>query len=126
MGSKVNVIGTPLITCGLQPKTGYFRDGSCSTGEDDRGLHTVCAVVDEAFLAFSKSMGNDLVTPVPAYDFPGLKPGDHWCLCASRWKEAYLEGAAPPIILEATHEKTLEIIDLEVLLEYATQLPGNA
>ena len=95
--------------------TGYFRNGKCETDPSDRGLHVVCAKMTQAFLIFTKNMGNDLSTPLPQYQFPGLKPGDCWCLCALRWKEAYLAGIAPPVVLEATHEKALEIIDLEIL-----------
>ena len=99
--------------------TGFYRDGCCKTGLDDIGTHTVCAVMTEEFLNFTKSKGNDLSTPVPDYHFPGLKPGDRWCLCASRWHEAYLAGMAPRLILEATHEKTLQYVSFEVLEEYA-------
>jgi hypothetical protein len=121
-----NVIGTALQPCGLDPKTGFYRDGLCSTDAQDRGLHTVCAVVSDEFLEYSRAQGNDLVTPIPAFDFPGLKAGDRWCLCASRWKEAYLAGVAPQVVLNATHGKTLEIIDLDALLEFAVDIPSNA
>lgn len=126
MQNPINVIGTALQPCGTRLKTGFYRDGRCNTDEDDRGLHTVCAVVDEPFLLFSRERGNDLMTPVPQFDFPGLKPGDRWCLCATRWKEAWEHDEAPPVILEATHQRTLDIISLETLLEYATEMPGNA
>ena len=99
-----NVLGGELQPCSLQPRTGYFRNGCCETGPEDTGLHTVCAVMTAEFLAFSKSVGNDLSTPVPDYGFPGLKPGDRWCLCAPRWKEALDAGMAPKVVLEATHE----------------------
>ncbi|NBC24950.1 MAG: DUF2237 family protein [Bacteroidetes bacterium] len=114
-----NVFGEPLQSCCKDPLTGYFRDGYCKTDASDRGTHTVCAVVTKAFLRFSKSKGNDLMTPRPQYQFPGLKPGDKWCLCALRWKEAYEAGVAPKVVLEATNEKTLEYIPLKDLVKYA-------
>jgi uncharacterized protein (DUF2237 family)/uncharacterized membrane protein len=114
-----NVFGEPLQSCCTDPLTGYFRDGYCKTDATDRGTHTVCAVVTKAFLEFSKSRGNDLMTPRPEYQFPGLKPGDKWCLCALRWKEAMEAGVAPKVVLEATNEKTLEYIDLSDLVKYA-------
>ena len=114
-----NVLGTELQPCSLDPVTGFYRNGCCETGPHDTGLHTVCAVMTEAFLAYSRSVGNDLSTPVPDYNFPGLKPGDHWCLCAPRWKEALDAGAAPNLVLEATHEETLAIVPLDVLRPYA-------
>ena len=112
------VLWTPLISCCLAPKTGYYRDGFCNSGIDDTGKHVVCAIMTEEFLQFSKSKGNDLITPMPFYQFPGLKAGDKWCLCVSRWKEAYLEGVAPPVLLEATHEKALKYVSFESLLEH--------
>ncbi len=121
-----NVLGTELQPCGVAPKTGFFRDGSCNTDDQDRGLHTVCAVVSDEFLQYSKDQGNDLVTPIKEFGFHGLKAGDRWCLCASRWKEAHLAGVAPPVALEATHAKTLDIIDLDTLLNYAVDIPHNA
>lgn len=99
--------------------TGFYRNGCCETGPDDLGLHTVCALVDDDFLAFSRSVGNDLSTPRPEYGFPGLKDGDRWCLCAGRWKEAHDAGLAPQVVLEATHEETLAIVTLGVLKDYA-------
>lgn len=114
-----NIFGEPLIPCSTDPLTGFYRDGCCKTGAEDLGTHTVCAVVDEAFLDFTKSRGNDLSTPIPTYDFPGLKPGDRWCLCANRWLEAYKAGKAPKVVLEATHEKTLNYISLEELVSFA-------
>jgi uncharacterized protein (DUF2237 family) len=114
-----NVFGEDLILCSEAPLTGYFRNGCCETGPEDLGTHTVCAIVTEDFLAFSRSRGNDLVTPRPEWAFPGLKPGDRWCLCASRWIEAYNAGLAPKVVLEATHEKTLEWIPLEELVKFA-------
>lgn len=103
-----NVLGTALQIAGTDPLTGYYRDGFCSTGESDRGIHVIAATLTDEFLQFSKSKGNDLITPQPQYNFPGLKAGDNWCLCALRWKEAFDAGVAPPVILEATHEKALE------------------
>ena len=114
-----NVFGETLKTCSTEPLTGYFRDGCCNTGKNDRGLHTVCAIVTDVFLDFSKARGNDLSTPLPQYSFPGLKEGDRWCLCSLRWKEAYENGVAPKVVLESTHEKTLEHIPMEWLLECA-------
>ncbi len=113
--NHLNVLGKPLVSCGMNPKTGYYRDGFCATGEDDRGIHVVCAEVTQEFLSFSKLKGNDLITPLPQYDFKGLKPGDRWCLCASRWKEAFDAKIAPPVVLEATHSKALEFVTLENL-----------
>jgi uncharacterized protein (DUF2237 family) len=111
-----NVLGTALQPCGMDPITGFFRDGCCNTHPEDFGSHTVCAQMTEAFLIFSKQRGNDLSTPNPGHRFPGLKPGDRWCLCAARWREAAEAGVAPPVILESTHERALEVIakaDLE-------------
>jgi uncharacterized protein (DUF2237 family) len=116
-----NVLGTELQPCSNTPLTGFFRNGCCETGPDDTGLHTVCAVMSAEFLAFSKAAGNDLSTPMPAYGFPGLKPGDRWCLCAPRWKEALDAGMAPQLVLEATHEETLAIVTLGVLKDHAAQ-----
>ena len=110
-----NVLGTPLQIAGIDPLTGYYRDGFCSTGESDSGVHVIAAILTDEFLEFSKSKGNDLITPLPQYNFPGLKAGDCWCLCASRWKEAYDAGIAPPIILDATHERALEFATLQEL-----------
>ena len=110
-----NILGTNLEVCSLNPITGFTRSGCCETGPEDLGQHTVCAEVTDEFLQFSKLQGNDLMTPRPEFNFTGLKPGDRWCLCASRWLEALDEGIAPPVILEATHEKALEIIDLAEL-----------
>ncbi|MDP2238047.1 MAG: DUF2237 domain-containing protein [Bacteroidales bacterium] len=114
-----NVFGEPLIECSAKPLTGFYRDGCCNTGEEDAGLHTVCAVMTEEFLTFSKSRGNDLSTPMPLYHFSGLKPGDKWCLCALRWIEAWQAGKAPKVILEATHEKTLDFVSLQELVKFA-------
>lgn len=116
-----NVFGNKMIACSEDPVTGFYRDGCCNTGPQDFGVHTVCAVMTEEFLEFSKSKGNDLSTPQPQMNFPGLKPGDRWCLCAPRWLEAYRAGKAPKVKLEATHEKTLEIVDLETLVSFAVK-----
>ncbi|WP_404309141.1 DUF2237 family protein [Neorhodopirellula lusitana] len=110
-----NVLGTPLETCSTDPLTGFYRDGCCNTGGQDVGLHVVCTEVTAEFLEFSQDRGNDLSTPMPMYEFPGLKPGDRWCLCAARWKEAYDAGMAPKVHLEATHISALEFANLEAL-----------
>lgn len=114
-----NVLGAPLHPCSKDPMTGFFRDGSCNTCAEDRGSHTVCAVMTAEFLAFSKYLGNDLSTPMPEYGFPGLKPGDQWCLCASRFLQAHAEDCAPQIRLHATHKRALEIVPLDILQRYA-------
>jgi uncharacterized protein len=117
-----NVLGENLTECCAKPLTGFYRDGSCNTGPEDYGLHTVCARVDADFLAFSKAAGNDLSTPLPQFGFDGLQPGDCWCLCAARWKEAFEAGRAPRIRLAATHEATLEIVPLDTLKQYALDI----
>jgi uncharacterized protein (DUF2237 family) len=122
METQKNVFGEPLEVCSLSPRTGFFRTGCCHTGAEDFGLHTVCTEVTAEFLAFSKSRGNDLSTPRPEFDFPGLQPGDRWCLCAARWQEALEAGAAPKVVLAATHERTLEIVDLADLKKHALDL----
>ena len=114
-----NIFGEPLQSCCSKPMTGYFRDGLCRTISDDTGTHTVCAIMTKDFLEFSALKGNDLITPMPYYLFPGLKEGDKWCLCVSRWIEAEKEGKAPKLILEATHEKTLEYTSIDTLIKYA-------
>ncbi len=119
MGNAQNVLGGPLQTCCTSPMTGFYRDGLCSTGAGDVGIHVVCAQMTAEFLAFSKARGNDLTTPMPAYQFPGLKPGDCWCLCASRWKEALDAGMAPPVVLEATHAAAIEYATLDELKQHA-------
>ena len=116
-----NVLGEELIPCSMDPVTGFFRNGCCETSAEDLGLHTVCAVMTAEFLEFSASVGNDLATPHPDSLFPGLKPGDRWCLCAPRWKEALDAGAAPQVVLDATHEETLAIVPLGVLKDYAVE-----
>lgn len=118
-GVERNVLGGPLAPCSLSPMTGFFRDGCCRTRRDDLGMHTVCAVMTADFLEFTVRAGNDLVTPHPEWDFPGLVAGDRWCLCAARWLEAADAGRAPPVVLEATHEKTLAIVPLERLEAHA-------
>lgn len=115
----LNVLGGPLAPCSLDPLTGFFRDGTCNTCTEDHGSHTVCAVMTPEFLAWSKYVGNDLSTPVPQFRFPGLKPGDHWCLCAGRFLQAYEEGCAPQVDLNATHLRALEVVPLEALREHA-------
>jgi len=115
----LNVLGQPLETCSCQPMTGWYRDGSCRTDASDLGRHTVCCVVDERFLSYSRAQGNDLSTPAPQYGFPGLKPGNHWCVCAARWLEAYEDGMAPPVRLEACEQSCLEVIPLQVLEQHA-------
>jgi len=115
-----NVMGGPLKPCSLNPVTGFFRDGSCRTCQEDLGSHTVCAEMTSEFLAYSKSRGNDLSTPMPEMGFPGLQPGDRWCLCALRWQEALEAGCAPPVILGSTHEAALEYLDLDDLKQHAT------
>jgi hypothetical protein len=121
-GGARNVLGGPLATCCTAPMTGFYRDGNCHTGPQDAGTHVVCARVTQAFLEFSVARGNDLVTPVPQFRFPGLKPGDKWCLCAARWKEALDAGVAPPVVLAATHEKALEFVSLDDLKRHALDL----
>jgi uncharacterized protein (DUF2237 family) len=117
--AALNVLGEPLELCSCEPLTGWFRDGSCRTNAADHGRHTVCCEVTESFLSYSRAQGNDLSTPAPAYGFPGLKPGDHWCVCAPRWLEAYEDGMAPPVVLAATEQGTLEVIPLELLRRHA-------
>lgn len=117
-GAK-NVLGETLETCCTLPMTGFYRDGKCNTGAGDMGAHVVCAQMTEEFLQFTKSRGNDLSTPVPMFDFPGLQPGDRWCLCAARWKEAMDAGNAPPVVLSATHASALEYVSLSELKRHA-------
>jgi uncharacterized protein (DUF2237 family) len=120
--AALNVLGQPLAPCSLDPLTGFYRDGCCNTGYEDTGIHTVCVRVTARFLAFSKQRGNDLSTPAPQFGFAGLQPGDQWCLCAGRWKEALDAGLAPPVVLAATHEETLAIVALEDLKRHALDL----
>jgi hypothetical protein len=119
VGMARNVLGDPLVPCSHEPLTGFYRDGCCNTGGQDQGLHLVCAVMTAEFLAFSKGAGNDLSTPREEWGFPGLKPGDRWCLCMGRWIEAYQAGFAPKLVLEATNELALEWADLATMKEYA-------
>lgn len=114
-----NVLGGQLLACSYDPVTGYFRDGCCNTDSTDRGNHTVCVRVNDEFLAFSREQGNDLSSPMPEYRFAGLKAGDRWCLCAARWQEAFELGVAPPVVLEATHERALGVVPLETLMAHA-------
>ncbi len=116
-----NVLGTELQLCSLNPRTGFYRNGRCDTGPGDLGLHCVCTEVTAEFLEFSRRNGNDLTTPVPEFDFPGLKPGDRWCVCVTRWKEALEAGVAAPVVLEATHISTLEFVSLEDLQRHAVK-----
>jgi uncharacterized protein (DUF2237 family) len=116
---SLNVLGQPLEDCSQSPRTGFFRNGCCDTGPEDRGVHTVCALMTAEFLAISKYLGNDLSTPRPEFAFPGLKPGDRWCLCAARYLQAHEEGAAPQVRLAATHARTLDIVPLDVLKAHA-------
>jgi len=116
---SINVFGEKLKNCCNNPKTGFFRNGFCDTSNEDRGVHTVCVLATKEFLEFSKSIGNDLSTPNPMYQFQGVKPGDRWCLCALRWKQAYENGIAPPVILDSTHIDTLKFIDLNILKQYS-------
>lgn len=118
MTEAKNVLGTKLEVCCTSPMTGYYRDGFCNTGGQDFGMHVVCAQVTEEFLEYTKLQGNDLSTPVPQFNFPGLKPGDAWCLCAARWQEALEAGVTPPVILEATHVRALEVCNLEDLQKH--------
>jgi uncharacterized protein (DUF2237 family) len=117
--AKINVLGEPLAPCSTQPLTGFFRDGCCNTAPEDRGLHAVCTRVTAEFLEFSRSRGNDLTTPMPEFGFPGLKPGDQWCLCAARWQEALEAGAAPRVVLQATHAAALRVVKLADLKKHA-------
>jgi uncharacterized protein (DUF2237 family) len=123
-GAK-NVLGKPLKTCCTDPMTGFYRTGTCDTGPGDVGLHVVCARMTAEFLKFSRSRGNDLSTPFPEAGFPGLKPGDQWCLCATRWKEAMEAGVAPPVVLAATHMSTLEFVSLDELSAHALDRPDG-
>ena len=117
-----NVLGGRLATCSLSPRTGFYRDGCCNTGAEDLGLHVVCAQVTAEFLEFARARGNDLITPVPALGFPGLKPGDRWCVCAATWRQAFEAGVAPPVVLAATHEETLAVVPLSALKEHALDM----
>ena len=122
MHESLNVFDEPLDSCGENPMTGFFRDGCCNTSDQDLGSHTVCAEMTTAFLEFSRFRGNDLSTPMPHFEFPGLKPGDRWCLCAARWLEAEKHDVAPRVYLRATHQRALEIVPIETLRQYAADL----
>lgn len=117
----LNVLGGPLAVCGEAPRTGFFRNGCCDTGPEDTGMHTVCAVMTDAFLVYSRLAGNDLSTPRPEYGFAGLRAGDRWCLCVGRWREAFEAGAAPPVVLAATHEEALAVVPLDDLERHAAK-----
>lgn len=121
-----NVLGERLEVCGTDPMTGFFRDGCCSTGPEDQGSHTICAVVTPEFLAHQRSIGNDLASPMPQYRFPGLVPGDRWCVTATNWLRAHLDGAAAHVVLACTNERVLDIVPLETLREHAVDVPGDA
>lgn len=121
----LNVLGGPLEPCGTDPMTGFFRDGCCRTSSADFGSHTICAVVTPEFLEHQLAIGNDLVTPVPEYDFPGLTPGDRWCVTAANWLRAHLDGAAAYVVLASTHARALEIVSLETLREHAIDVPAD-
>ena len=125
MAGARNVLGGPLEACGRDPVTGFYRDGSCTTGPEDLGSHTVCAVMTREFLAHQQQVGNDLSTPLPQYGFPGLQPGDRWCVVAARWLQAYQDGVAAPVVLAATHEAALEVVPLEALREHAVDVPAD-
>jgi uncharacterized protein len=120
-----NVLGGPLEPCGTEPMTGFFRDGCCNTSPEDLGSHTICAVVSEEFLEHQRGIGNDLVTSMPMYHFPGLVPGDRWCVTARNWLRAHMDGAAAPVVLASTHERALEIVPLDVLQQHAVDVPGD-
>jgi uncharacterized protein len=123
MREDKNVLGGRLEPCSVAPRTGFYRDGCCNTGPEDFGMHVVCVQLTESFLDFSREQGNDLSTPVPEHDFPGLAPGDRWCVCVARWREAFDSGVAPPVVLSATHEETLAVVTLEALKRHAVQEP---
>lgn len=123
--SALNVLGKPLEPCGTDPVTGYYRDGCCNSGPEDVGSHTICAVVTAEFLEHQRSIGNDLATPVPHFHFPGLVPGDRWCVTASNWLRAHLDGVAAPVVLASTHVRVLEIVPLEVLIEHSVDVPSD-
>jgi uncharacterized protein (DUF2237 family) len=120
-----NVLGGPLEPCGTEPMTGFFRDGCCNTSAEDLGSHTICAVVTADFLEHQRSIGNDLITAMPQYRFPGLVPGDRWCVTAVNWLRAHLDGAAAPVVLASTHERALDIVPLEALKQHAVDVPGD-
>jgi uncharacterized protein (DUF2237 family) len=120
-----NVLGGPLNSCGTEPMTGFYRDGCCTTGPDDIGRHTICAVVTAEFLEHQRSIGNDLSTPRPEFQFPGLMPGDRWCVTAANWLRAYQAGCAAPVVLASSHERTLDVVPLDALKEHAVDVPDD-
>jgi uncharacterized protein (DUF2237 family) len=122
---ELNVLGEPLQECGTEPMTGFYRDGCCNTGPQDIGSHTICAVVTAEFLEHQRSIGNDLMTPMPMFDFPGLVPGDRWCVTAANWLRAHHEGAAAFVVLASTHERALEVVPFETLSEHAVDVPAD-
>ena len=123
--TELNVLGGPLEPCGTDPVTGFYRDGNCSCGPDDRGLHAVCAVMTPEFLAQQQRIGNDLVTPRPEWSFPGLAPGDRWCVVAARWLQAHQDGVAAPVVLASTNARALEIVPIELLREHSVDVPAD-
>lgn len=125
MTNDLNILGGPLEECGTDPMTGFYRDGDCACGDDDLGLHAVCAVLTEEFLEHQASVGNDLTTPMPTYGFPGLRAGDRWCVVAARWLQSYRAGVAAPVVLASTNWRALEVIPLSVLKEYAVDVPPD-
>ncbi|GHF26388.1 hypothetical protein GCM10017786_70630 [Amycolatopsis deserti] len=125
MTTDRNVLGGELEPCGTDPMTGYYRDGCCTTGDDDLGSHTVCTVVTKEFLEYQRGVGNDLSTPRPEYGFPGLQPGDRWCVVAARWLQAYEAGVAAPVVLASTHERALDVVPLEALQRHAVDVPAD-
>ena len=122
---ETNVVGRPLEPCGTEPLTGFYRDGCCATGPEDLGRHTICAVVTAEFLEHQRGIGNDLSSPVPEYGFPGLVPGDRWCVTAVNWLRAHMDGAAAPVVLASTHERALDVVPLEALRQHAVDVPGD-
>lgn len=123
--SERNVLGGPLDPCGIEPLTGFYRDGFCSTGDEDLGRHTICAVVTTEFLDHQRAIGNDLSTPMPVYRFPGLAPGDRWCVTAMNWLQAHEDGYACPVVLASTHERALDVVPMGVLQQYAVDVPDD-
>lgn len=120
-----NVLGTPLDPCGIDPLTGFYRDGCCNSGVEDAGSHTICAVMTVEFLAHQRAIGNDLSTPMPQFRFPGLVPGDRWCVTAANWLRAHIDGVAAPVVLASTHERSLEIVPLDLLVEHSVDVPAD-